>query len=110
MGIAMQVLGLVAGLGLLVFVHELGHYMFARLFRTRVEKFYLFFNPGFSLVRMKKIDGKFQFSFLSSKAPEEWAAHADTTEWGLGWLPLGGYCSIAGMVDETKSAKDLASE
>jgi regulator of sigma E protease len=59
---------------------------------------------------MKKIEGRFQFSFLSPKAPEEWAAHPETTEWGLGWLPLGGYCSIAGMVDETKSAKDLASE
>ena len=110
MGISTQVLGLFAGLSLLVFLHELGHYWFARLFKTRVEKFYLFFNPGLSLLRMKKIEGKFQFSFLSSKAPEEWAAHPESTEWGLGWLPLGGYCSIAGMVDETKSAKDLASE
>ena len=110
MGIFMQVLGLIAGLSFLVFVHELGHYLFARLFHTRVEKFYLFFNPGFSLVRMKRINGSFQFSFLSSKAPEEWAAHAESTEWGIGWLPLGGYCSISGMVDETKSASDLASE
>ena len=110
MGISMQVLGLIASLSLLVFVHELGHYLFARLFKTRVEKFYLFFNPGLSLLRMKKIDGKRQFSFLSSRAPEAWAAHPDTTEWGIGWLPLGGYCSIAGMVDETKSVKDLASE
>jgi len=106
----MQVLGLIAGLSLLVFVHELGHYIFARLFKTRVEKFYLFFNPGLSLLRMKKIEGKFQFSFLTSQSPEEWAAHPESTEWGLGWLPLGGYCSIAGMVDETKSVKDLASE
>jgi len=110
MGISMQVLALFAGLGLLVFVHELGHYLFARLFGTRVEKFYLFFNPGFSLVRMKKIEGRFQFSFLSPRAPEAWAEHPDATEWGIGWLPLGGYCSIAGMVDETKSANDLASD
>jgi len=110
MGISMQVLGLIAGLSLLVFIHELGHYGFARLFKTRVEKFYLFFNPGLSLLRMKKINGSFQFSFLSSKSPEEWAAHPESTEWGIGWLPFGGYCSIAGMVDETKSAKDLASE
>jgi len=110
MGISMQVLGLIAGLGLLVFVHELGHYMFARFFGTRVEKFYLFFNPWFSLVRMKKINGKFHFRFLSPKAPAEWAEHPEATEWGLGWLPLGGYCSIAGMIDETKSAKDLANE
>jgi regulator of sigma E protease len=110
MGVSMQVLAFIASLSLLVFIHELGHYMFARFFKTRVEKFYLFFNPGFSLLRMKKIDGKFHFSFLSPKAPEEWAAHPGSTEWGIGWLPLGGYCSIAGMVDETKSAKDLASE
>jgi len=110
MGISMQILGLFAGLGLLVFVHELGHYLFARLFGTRVEKFYLFFNPGFSLLRMKKIGNNFKFSFLSSKAPEEWSKYPDATEWGIGWLPFGGYCSISGMVDETKSAKDLASE
>jgi regulator of sigma E protease len=59
---------------------------------------------------MKKIDGKWQFRFLSPSAPEAWKEHPDTTEFGLGWLPLGGYCSVSGMVDETKSAKDLASE
>ena len=110
MGISMQVIGFLAALSILVFVHELGHFMFARFFGTRVEKFYMFFNPGLSLLRMKKIDGKFQFSFFSSQAPEEWADHPEETEWGIGWVPLGGYCSIAGMVDETKSAKDLASE
>jgi len=110
MGISTQILGFISGLSLLVFVHELGHYIFARLFSTRVEKFYLFFNPGFSLLRAKRIDGNLQFSFFSSQAPEEWAQHPQSTEWGIGWLPLGGYCSISGMVDETKSAKDLASE
>jgi len=110
MDIHMQVLGFVLCLSLLIFVHELGHYFFAQLFRTRVEKFYLFFNPGFSLLRMKKIAGKFQFSLFSSQAPKEWAEHPESTEWGIGWLPFGGYCSIAGMVDETKSAEDLASE
>ena len=110
MDIHMQILGFILSLSLLIFVHELGHYMFARIFKTRVEKFYLFFNPKFSLLRMKKIDGKFQFSFFSSQPPEEWAEHPEATEWGIGWLPLGGYCSIAGMVDETKSAEELASE
>lgn len=110
MGIHYQILGFILSLSLLIIVHELGHYMFARLFKTRVEKFYLFFNPWFSLVRMKKINGKFQFSFLSSEPPAEWAEYPEATEWGLGWLPLGGYCSIAGMVDETKSADDLGSE
>ncbi len=105
-----QALGLIASLSLLIFVHELGHYLFARLFKTRVEKFYLFFNPGFTLARMKKINGKWQFSFFSKESPEEWAEHPDNTEWGLGWIPLGGYCSIAGMIDETKSENDLESE
>jgi len=106
----MQVLAFIVGLSLLVFVHELGHYIFARLFKTRVEKFYLFFNPGFSLLRMKKINGKYKYSLFSTQAPKEWAEYPDITEFGLGWLPIGGYCSIAGMVDETKSAADLPPE
>jgi len=110
MGIPTQVLGLLASLGLLVFVHELGHFFFARLFKTRVEKFYLFFNPGFSILRMKKINGKREFSFFSKSSPESWADYPESTEWGLGWLPLGGYCSISGMVDETKSADSLGEE
>ena len=78
--------------------------------KIRVERFYLFFHPGFSLMRFKKIEGKYEFSFLSKNPPEHWKDYPETTMWGLGWLPLGGYCSIAGMVDETKSSKDLASE
>lgn len=110
MGISTQVLGLLASLSILVFVHELGHYFFARLFKTRVEKFYLFFNPGFSILRMKKINGKREFSFFSKEAPESWDEYPESTEWGIGWLPLGGYCSISGMVDETKSADSLGVE
>lgn len=110
MGISMQILGLLASLTFLVVTHELGHFGFAKLFKTRVDQFYVFFNPWFSLIRMKRYDGKFHFSFLSSKAPDEWAEHPECTEWGLGWLPLGGYCSINGMVDETTKASDLSSE
>jgi regulator of sigma E protease len=62
-----------------VVLHELGHFMFARLFNTRVEKFYLFFDPWFSLFKVKKGD----------------------TEYGIGWLPLGGYVKISGMIDES---------
>lgn len=51
----MKFLALVLSLSLLVFIHELGHYLFARLFKTRVEQFYLFFNPGFSILRAKKM-------------------------------------------------------
>jgi len=110
MGISMQILGLLASLTFLVVTHELGHFTFAKIFKTRVDQFYVFFNPGISLIRMKRYDGKFHFSFFSGKAPEEWAKHPESTEWGLGWLPLGGYCSINGMVDETTKASDLASE
>lgn len=110
MGISMQVLGLVASLAFLILTHELGHFTFAKIFKIRVDQFYLFFNPGFSLIRMKKFDGKMHFSFFSGKAPAEWKEHPENTEWGLGWLPLGGYCAINGMVDETTKASDLDSE
>lgn len=77
-----------AGFSLLVLVHELGHYLFARLFGVRVEKFYLFFNPGFSLLK---------FTYRG-------------TEYGIGWVPFGGYCKIAGMVDESFDTDALAGE
>ena len=106
-----QAIKLLLSVCFLVFTHELGHFAFARLFKVRVEKFYLFFNPWLSLVRMKRFDGKWHFKFFSrNEEDEEWSKHPDQTEWGLGWLPLGGYCAIAGMVDETHSTEDLASE
>ena len=110
MGITTQIIGLIASLSFLVFTHELGHYFFARIFKVRVEKFYLFFNPGFSILRAKKYDGKWHFSFFSSKSPADFDEHPDVTEWGIGWLPLGGYCSIAGMVDETTKPGELPAE
>ena len=106
MGITVQIIGLILSLAFLVFTHELGHLLFARIFHTRVDKFYLFFNPGFSLVRMKKYDGKWHFSFFSPSVPDEWVDHPEKTEWGIGWLPLGGYCAINGMVDETTKASE----
>lgn len=110
MGITTQILGLLLSLAFLVFTHELGHLFFARLFKTRVDKFYLFFNPGFSLMRMKKYNGRWHFSFFSSAPPAEWDEHPEKTEWGIGWLPLGGYCSINGMVDETTKPGELPAE
>lgn len=110
MGISMQVLGLVASLAFLILTHELGHFTFAKIFKIRVDQFYLFFNPGFSILRMKKFDGKLHFSFFSGKAPDAWKEHPENTEWGIGWLPLGGYCAINGMVDETTKASDLDTE
>jgi regulator of sigma E protease len=70
---------LILSLSLLVIIHEFGHFLFARIFKTRVEKFYLFFDPWFSLFKVKKGD----------------------TEYGIGWLPLGGYVKISGMIDES---------
>ncbi len=70
---------LIVSLSILVILHEFGHFAFARLFKTRVEKFYLFFDPWFSLFKTKRGD----------------------TEYGIGWLPLGGYVKISGMIDES---------
>lgn len=75
----MQVFYLILSLSILVVLHEFGHYITAKWFGCRVEKFYLFFNPYFSLVK-KKIG---------------------ETEYGIGWLPLGGYVKISGMIDES---------
>ena len=87
MEILIKVLQFFMSLTLLVAVHEFGHFIVARLFKIRVEKFYIFFDWGFSLWKKKWGD----------------------TEYGLGWLPLGGYCKIAGMVDESMDKDQLAS-
>ncbi len=105
-----QAIQLILALSFLVLIHELGHFTFARIFGVRVEKFYMFFNPRISLVRFKKFDGKWHVKFFAPNEDEEWDKHPETTEWGIGWLPFGGYCAIAGMVDETHSTDDLAAE
>ena len=74
-------------ISLLVLLHEGGHFFFAKLFGIRVEKFYLFFNPWFHLFEYKP-------------------RNSDTT-YGLGWLPLGGYCKIAGMIDESFDTEQM---
>ena len=76
---------LLMSLSILVILHELGHFVPAKLFKTRVEKFYLFFDPWFSVFK-KKIGG---------------------TEYGVGWLPLGGYVKIAGMIDESMDKEQM---
>ena len=105
-----QAIQLILALSFLVLIHELGHFTFARIFRVRVEKFYMFFNPWLSLVRFKKFDGKWHVKFFAKNEDEEWNAHPESTEWGIGWLPFGGYCAIAGMVDETHKTEDLAAK
>lgn len=82
-----RALQLMMSLSLLVIIHEGGHFFFAKLFKVRVTKFYLFFDPWFSLFKFKPKNSE--------------------TEYGIGWLPLGGYVQIAGMVDETQSSEDL---
>jgi regulator of sigma E protease len=101
---------LILSLAFLVTIHELGHFLPARLFKTKVERFYLFFNPWFSLLRFKKVHGNNKFSWFSKKPPQDWEQDDKTTEWGIGWLPLGGYVKIAGMVDESMDKDQLAQE
>ena len=105
-----QAIQLILALSFLVLIHEFGHFLFARLFHVRVEKFYMFFNPQISLLRAKKFNGKWHVKFFAKNDDEEWAKYPDNTEWGIGWLPFGGYCAIAGMVDETHSTDDLPGE
>lgn len=105
-----QAIQLILALSFLVLIHELGHFTFARIFKVRVEKFYMFFNPWISLVRFKKFDGKWHVKFFAKNEDEEWEKHPENTEWGIGWLPFGGYCAIGGMVDETHKTEDLNKE
>lgn len=79
---------LILSLSILVIVHEFGHFIFARIFKVRVEKFYLFFNPWFTLFKFKPKNSD--------------------TEYGIGWLPLGGYCKISGMIDESMDKEQMA--
>src|SRR5665647_530555 len=99
---------LILSLSILVLIHELGHFLFARLFKVRVEKFYMFFNPAFSIFRAKKIDGKLQFSWFSKNPPASFKEAVDKTEFGMGWVPLGGYCAISGMIDESLKTEAMA--
>ena len=88
--VLIKILQVVLAFSILVLIHEFGHFIFARLFKIRVEKFYLFFNPWFSLFKFKPKNSD--------------------TEYGVGWLPLGGYCKIAGMIDESMDKESLKTE
>src|SRR5580658_2248528 len=85
MGILIEICQFLLGLSILILLHEAGHFTAARIFKIRVEKFYLFFDPWFSLFKYKKGD----------------------TEYGIGWLPLGGYVKIAGMIDESMDKEQM---
>jgi len=88
MDILIKVTQLLASLSLLIVLHELGHFLPARWFKTRVEKFYLFFDPWFSVIKKKIGD----------------------TEYGIGWIPLGGYVKISGMIDESMDKEQMKGE
>ena len=108
-----KTLELILALGILVMIHEFGHYCFSRLFGVWVEKFYLFFNPWLTIAKWKP--GKY-FKWFSLGSEMAVAGENDTsenkrswraTEYGIGWLPLGGYCSIAGMIDESMNTEAM---
>lgn len=130
---------LVLSLTILVVFHEFGHFLFSRLFGVRVDKFYAFFNPRFSLIRIKKVDGKIRVKFFSPNVPEsyeeekhynfegkeeitykpidldtlpegDWRRSPENTEFGVGWVPFGGYCKIAGMIDESMDVAAMRQE
>ena len=82
-----RALQFVLAISILILIHEGGHFMFAKMFGIRVEKFFIFFDPWFHL-----------FQFKPKKS--------DTT-YGIGWLPLGGYCKIAGMIDESFDTEQM---
>jgi len=85
MTVLIKIAQFIVSLSILVIIHEFGHFLMAKLFKTRVEKFYLFFDPWFSLFKLKRGE----------------------TEYGVGWLPLGGYVKISGMIDESLDREQL---
>src|SRR5271157_4584172 len=85
MEILVKILQFLLSLSLLIVLHEFGHFFFAKLFKTRVEKFYLFFDAWFSIFKFKKGE----------------------TEYGIGWIPLGGYVKISGMIDESMDLEQM---
>lgn len=107
MDILIKAAQLFLSLAILVTLHEFGHFLPARFFKTRIEKFYLFFNPWLSLFRFKKVNGVNKTAWFTRESPKEWEEDKNTTEWGFGWLPLGGYVKIAGMVDESMDTEQL---
>ncbi len=88
MGTVIIIAQLLLSLSILVIFHEAGHFTFAKIFKARVEKFYLFFDPWFSIFKIKKGE----------------------TEYGVGWIPLGGYVKISGMIDESMDKEQLKLE
>lgn len=96
-----KALQLIVALAFLVIIHEFGHFIFARIFGIKVEKFYMFFDPYFSLFKWKPKQ--------KPNADPNKSSWRDT-EYGIGWIPLGGYCKIAGMIDESMDTEQMKEE
>ncbi|AZA48023.1 RIP metalloprotease RseP [Chryseobacterium carnipullorum] len=130
MELAIKIFQFILSISILVVLHELGHFLPAKWFKTRAEKFFLFFDPWFSLFSMKKINGKWQYKFISKNLPDtetivvdgkekevpidisklsdnDWRKHPEQTKYGIGWLPFGGYVKIAGMIDESMDTEQM---
>lgn len=116
---------LILAFAFLVIIHEFGHFLFARMFGVRVEKFYIFFNPWFSLFRyksrcLKRLEAEekkreeaeakgipYQPEETENNGKKQKSHFWKETEFGIGWLPLGGYCKIAGMIDESMDKEQM---
>ncbi|WP_415324526.1 RIP metalloprotease RseP [Chryseobacterium sp. MMS23-Vi53] len=130
MELAIKIFQFILSISILVVLHELGHFLPAKWFKTRAEKFFLFFDPWFSIFSMKKINGKWQYKFFSQNLPDteeivvngekkevaidisklpdsDWRKHPELTKYGIGWLPFGGYVKIAGMIDESMDTEQM---
>ena len=101
MTVLIKTLQVILALSILIIVHEFGHFFFAKIFGVRVDKFFLFFDMGDKKLFSTKSGW---FTKLCPKA-KDWE-----TEYGIGWMPLGGYCKIAGMIDESMDTEHLKSE
>lgn len=107
-----RALQFILAITILVALHEGGHFFFAKLFKTRVSRFYIFANWKFHIFSSydnwwRKLRGKPLITERGEDGNKKYNEEAGT-EYGLGWLPIGGYCQIDGMVDETQSAEELA--
>ncbi|GHT05600.1 hypothetical protein AGMMS49525_13080 [Bacteroidia bacterium] len=117
--IVIKAIQLVLSLSILVIIHELGHFAFAKLFKVRVEKFYLFFDAWMALLRFQpqSTDEKTEdaqiakqskwLEFFKNKSLVTLKHGHSETEYGIGWLPLGGYVKISGMIDESMDTEAL---
>ena len=99
--VLIKALQVVLALSILILIHEFGHFFFAKIFGIKVDKFYLFFDTG----EFKLFSTKSKWFIRLCPNAENWE-----TEYGIGWLPLGGYCKIAGMIDESLDTEQMASD